>query len=221
MRRKLGKRLAGIVGLLDRLGAYMLSANEQVAPKPRLELFLPAVRHPSPSVTRKPDSLTVQRPALPSPITSGHLITEDAEASAGAAAADVDLLLGSADDESRAFHPPDRTASTTGARDTGDNAESASALLQHNTALQEEPADSCGALGADQGVLRAAEEMVGANLKVAKQVRVRVHDHRGKALGTTCLNDIERRRRRRDCVFGHVLCHSVHMRSSGRRPLAS
>ncbi|KAH9016719.1 hypothetical protein EDB84DRAFT_1523661, partial [Lactarius hengduanensis] len=67
-----------------------------------------------------------------------------------------------------------------------------------------------GALWAAQGVLRAAEEMVGANSKVAKQVRVRVHDHRGKALGTTCLNDIERRRRR-DCVFGRVLCHSVHM----------
>ncbi|KAH9170884.1 hypothetical protein EDB89DRAFT_1852957, partial [Lactarius sanguifluus] len=30
-----------------------------------------------------------------------------------------------------------------------------------------------GALGADQGMLRAAEEMVGVNLKVAKQVRVR------------------------------------------------
>ncbi|KAH9025317.1 hypothetical protein EDB85DRAFT_1984210, partial [Lactarius pseudohatsudake] len=44
-----------------------------------------------------------------------------------------------------------------------------------------------GALGADQGVLRAAEEMVGVNLKVAKQVPVRVHDHRGKALRTTCL----------------------------------
>ncbi|KAH9012718.1 hypothetical protein EDB85DRAFT_1983978 [Lactarius pseudohatsudake] len=47
-----------------------------------------------------------------------------------------------------------------------------------------------GALWAAQGVLRAAEEMVGANLKVAKQVRMRVHDHRGKALRTTCLNDI-------------------------------
>ncbi|KAH8993432.1 hypothetical protein EDB92DRAFT_1854067 [Lactarius akahatsu] len=44
-----------------------------------------------------------------------------------------------------------------------------------------------GTLRADQGVLRAMEEMVGANLEVAKQVRVRVQDHRGKALGTTCL----------------------------------
>ncbi|KAH9014664.1 hypothetical protein EDB85DRAFT_2029104, partial [Lactarius pseudohatsudake] len=34
-----------------------------------------------------------------------------------------------------------------------------------------------GALGADQGVLRAAEEMM----------RGQVHDHRGKALGTTGL----------------------------------
>ncbi|KAH9025301.1 hypothetical protein EDB85DRAFT_2149888 [Lactarius pseudohatsudake] len=67
---------SGIVGVLDRLGAYMLSANEQVAPEPsRLELFLPAVLHPSPSVTRKPDPLTVQRPALSSPITSGLLTT--------------------------------------------------------------------------------------------------------------------------------------------------
>ncbi|KAH9026563.1 hypothetical protein EDB84DRAFT_1677660 [Lactarius hengduanensis] len=43
-----------------------------------------------------------------------------------------------------------------------------------------------GALGADQGVLRAVEERVGANLEVMKQVWVRVHDHRGKAPGTTC-----------------------------------
>ncbi|KAH9024736.1 hypothetical protein EDB85DRAFT_2292482 [Lactarius pseudohatsudake] len=130
MRRKLGKRLAGIGGLLDMLGAYVLSANEQVAPEPsRLELFLPAVLHTSPSVTRKPDSLTVQRPHYlhPSP----------------AAAADVDLLLSSAN-ESRAFLPPDRTASTTSARNTGDDVESEVALLRYNTALQKELAARCG-----------------------------------------------------------------------------
>ncbi|KAH8995208.1 hypothetical protein EDB86DRAFT_1181058 [Lactarius hatsudake] len=157
----------------------------------------------------------------------GLLTTEDAETFAAAARADVDLLLSSAD-ESRAFLPPDRTASTTGTRNTGDDAESVSTLLQHNTALQKELAVRCGgtrstfpgALEADQGALRAAEEEVGTNLKVAKQVRVRVHDHRGKSLGTTCLNDIERRRRR-DCVFCHVFCHSVHMRGSGRWPPAS
>ncbi|KAH9026710.1 hypothetical protein EDB83DRAFT_2678798 [Lactarius deliciosus] len=128
MRRKLGKRIASIRGLLDRLGAYMLSANEQVAPEPSsLELFLPAVLHPSSSVARKHDPLTVQRPALPSPITSGLLTTEDVEVFAAAAAADMDLLPGLADDESRAFLPPDRTASTTGARNTEDDAKTASA----------------------------------------------------------------------------------------------
>ncbi|KAH9033685.1 hypothetical protein EDB83DRAFT_2525376 [Lactarius deliciosus] len=117
-----------------------------VAPEPlRLELFLLAVLHPSPSVTRKPDPLTDQRPALPSPITSGLLTTEDAEVFAAAAAADVDLLLSWAD-ESRAFLPPDRTASTTGARNTGNGAESASALLQHNMALQKELAARCSGM---------------------------------------------------------------------------
>ncbi|KAH9168286.1 hypothetical protein EDB89DRAFT_2231941 [Lactarius sanguifluus] len=180
--QKARKRLGGIRDLLDRLGAYMPSANEQVAPEPsRLELFLPAVLHLSPSVTRKPDLLTIQRPALPSPVTSGLLTTEDAEAFAAAAAADVDLLLGSADDESRAFLPPDRTASTTGTRDTGNDAGRSwrSDAAERGALLQR--------AGGGQGGLRGAEEMVGANLEVANQVRMRVHDHRGKALGTTCL----------------------------------
>ncbi len=150
---------------------------------------------PSPSTTRKPDLLAVQRLAPPSHVTSSLLTTEDAEASAAAAAADVDLLLGSADESDCTFLPPDRTPS-------GGDAASASALLQHSTALQEELAAQLaqmagqlrrnaehfsGALAADQGVLRAAEEKVGANLDVMKQERVRLRDHRGKALGTTCL----------------------------------
>ncbi|KAH9019087.1 hypothetical protein EDB85DRAFT_1873377 [Lactarius pseudohatsudake] len=198
---KLGKRLVDIRGLLDRLDAYMLSVNERVAPEPsRLELFLPTVPRPSPSFTRKPDLPTVQRLAPPSQVTSSLLTTEteDTEASA---AADVDLLLGSAD-ESAAFLPPDRTPSTIGARDTGGDAASSSALLQNSTALQEELAAQLvqmagqlrrnaehfsGALAADQGVLGVAEEKVGANLDVMKRERLRLRDHRGKALGTTCL----------------------------------
>ncbi|KAI9442779.1 hypothetical protein BJY52DRAFT_1318357 [Lactarius psammicola] len=43
-----------------------------------------------------------------------------------------------------------------------------------------------GALVADQGVLRAAEEL-NANLDVMKRERVWLRNHRGKALGTTCL----------------------------------
>ncbi|KAH9041494.1 hypothetical protein EDB83DRAFT_2677579 [Lactarius deliciosus] len=196
---KLGKRLVDIRGLLDRLDASMLSVNGRVAPEPsRLEPFLPTVPRPSPSVTRKPDLPTVQRLAPPSHVTSSLLTTEDTEASA---AADVDLLLGSAD-ESAAFLPPDRTPSTIGARDTGGDAASSSALLQNSTALQEELAAQLvqmagqlrrnaehfsGALAADQGVLNVAEEKVGANLDVMKRERLRLRDHRGKALGTTCL----------------------------------
>ncbi|KAH9009495.1 hypothetical protein EDB85DRAFT_2282928 [Lactarius pseudohatsudake] len=54
------------------------------------------------------------------------------------------LLLGSSDDESRAFLPPDRTASTTGARNTGNDAEFTFALLRYNTAPQKELAARCG-----------------------------------------------------------------------------
>ena len=152
-----------------------------------------------PSSTRKPDLLAVQRLAPPSHVTSGFLTTDDAEASApeNAAAADVDLLLGSADESDGPFLPPlDRTPSV------GDGSSSSSALPQHGTALQEELAAQLaqmagqlrrnaehfsGALAADQGVLRGAEEKVGANLDVMKRERVRLRDHRGKALGTTCL----------------------------------
>lgn len=44
-----------------------------------------------------------------------------------------------------------------------------------------------GPLAADQGVLRTAKEKVGANLDVVKRERVRLRNHHGKALGTTCL----------------------------------
>ncbi|KAH9171200.1 hypothetical protein EDB89DRAFT_1907211 [Lactarius sanguifluus] len=76
--------------------------------------------------------------------------------------ADVDMLLGSAD-ESDAFIPPDQTRSTTSARKTGGDAASASALLRNSTVLQEELAAQMagqlqrnvvhfsGALAADQG----------------------------------------------------------------------
>ncbi|KAH9020869.1 hypothetical protein EDB85DRAFT_2278623 [Lactarius pseudohatsudake] len=154
------------------------------------ELFLPAVLHPSPSVARKPEPLTVS------------LTTEDAEAFAAATAADVVLLLSSAD-ESRAFLPPDRTASTTGARNTGNDAESASAPLQHNTALQKELAARCG------GTRR-------------RWCGLRVHDHRSEG----ARDDVSERYRASSNVVAIAFlvmffCHSVHMRSSGRRPLAS
>ncbi|KAH9030580.1 hypothetical protein EDB83DRAFT_2678460 [Lactarius deliciosus] len=136
-RRKLGKRLADIGDLLDRLGASMLPANELVTHEPsHLESFLPTVPRPPPSI--KPDPPTVQRLAPPSYVASGLRITEDEEAAATAAAAD------------------------------------------HGTAPQEE-------LAAVERVLRAAEEKMGANLDVMKRKGEQLRDHRGKALGTTCL----------------------------------
>ena len=153
---------------------------------------------PSPPTTRNPDLPSVQRLAPPSHVTTGPLTTPDDTEASVAATADVDLLLGSADESDVPYLQPapvpDQTPSTAG--DTN------SALLQNSTALQEELAAQLaqmagqlrrnaehfsGALVADQAVLRAAEEKVGANLDVMKRERVRLRDHRGKALGTTCL----------------------------------
>ncbi|KAH8995302.1 hypothetical protein EDB86DRAFT_2829599 [Lactarius hatsudake] len=130
-------------------------------------------------LTRTPDLPTVQRLAPPSHVTPGPFTTEDASS------ADMDMLLGSAD-ESDVFPPPDRTRSTTNARKTGGDAASASALLRNSTALQERLAAQMagqlqrnvghfsGALTADQGVLRVAEEKW-------------LQNHRGKTLGMKCL----------------------------------
>jgi len=77
----------------------------------------------------------------------------------------------------------------------------AQGLLQHGTALQEELsaqlAQMAGqlrrnaehfstALATDQAVLHNAEEKIGANYDVMKRERLRLRDHRGKSLGTTC-----------------------------------
>ncbi|KAH9011486.1 hypothetical protein EDB84DRAFT_1569715 [Lactarius hengduanensis] len=202
MLRQLGKRLADIRSLLDRLDASMVSVNEGVTPESsRLEPFLPTVSRPSPSVTRKLDLPTVQRLAPPSHITSGVLTTEDAETSAAAAAADVDLLRDSAD-EPGTFPPPDRTPSTTDGHTMGDAA-SASAVPQHSMALQEELAAQLAhmagqlrrnaehfsrrACGGPEGVRRVAEEKVGANHEVMKREREWLCDRRWKALRATCL----------------------------------
>ncbi|KAH9013854.1 hypothetical protein EDB84DRAFT_1568479 [Lactarius hengduanensis] len=164
-------------------------------PEPsRLEPFLPTVPCPSPSVPQKPDLPTVQRLAQSSHVISGLLNAEDVEASVAADAADADLLLGSTDESDRPILPPDRTPSTTDTHNTGGDTTSEPVLLQHSTALQVElaaqPAQMAGQLRLNaqhvSGAL-AAGEKAGANLDVMKRERVRLRDHRGKALGTTCL----------------------------------
>ncbi|KAH9031030.1 hypothetical protein EDB85DRAFT_1891323 [Lactarius pseudohatsudake] len=140
----------------------------------QLEPFLPTVPRPPPPV--KLDLPTVQRLAPRSYVASGLLTTEDAEASAAAAAADVDLLLGSADD-STTFLPSQIERSPQPARTTRGRR---GVCTGATAALQEE-------LAADEGVLRAAEEKMGANMDVMKREREQLRDHRGKALGTTSL----------------------------------
>ena len=83
----------------------------------------------------------------------------------------------------------------------GDSAP-AQGLSQHGTALQEELSVQLAqmacqlrrnaehfstALAADQAVLRSTEEKIGENYDVMKRERVRLRDHRGRSLGTTCL----------------------------------
>ncbi|KAH9055560.1 hypothetical protein EDB87DRAFT_1306323 [Lactarius vividus] len=99
------------------------------------ESFLPIMLRPSPSATRNPDLLTVQRHTPPLHVTSGVLTTDDPGASAATAAADVDLLLGSAD-EPGTLPPPDRTPSTTGGRKMGANTVPASVVLREELAAQ-------------------------------------------------------------------------------------
>jgi hypothetical protein len=150
------------------------------------------------------DPPVVQRLAPPSDVTSGPL------EEIGPSASDVDLLLGSAEKDdprdsldadtlSTSFLPP--KLQTSPLVSTTDAAPS-QALLQHSTAVQEELsaqlAQMAGqlrrnaehfskALAADQVVLRDAEEKVGTNYDVMKRERVRLRDHRGKSIGTTCL----------------------------------
>ena len=128
--------------------------------------------------------------------------------------ADVDLLLGSSEEETPRLpleHTPHEDAASSillpprfsaSSLSPAADAAPAQGLLQHSTALQEELsaqlAQMAGqlrrnaehfstALAADQAVLRSAEEKVGANYDVMKRERVRLRDHRGKSLGTTCL----------------------------------
>ncbi|KAH9166270.1 hypothetical protein EDB89DRAFT_227304 [Lactarius sanguifluus] len=119
----------------------------------------------------RPKTLLAQTPDLPTfqhlapslLFTSGLLTTEDAETSVTAAA--VDPLLGSAD-ESDAFLPPDRTRSTTSAQHGGRRGiciyvaaeQHGAQLAQMAGQLRRNAEYFSGALAADYGVLRVAEE---------------------------------------------------------------
>jgi Membrane fusion protein Use1 len=175
---------------------------------PRVEPILPTLPLP-PSSTRRVTPSVVHGLASPSDATSGPI--EEAKPPA----ADVGLLLGSAEEENPRL-PFDNTVDEGAASSSilfppkipvpslasAVDAAPSQGLLPHSTALQEELsaqlAQMAGqlrrnaehfstALAADQAVLRGAEEKIGANYDVMKRERVRLRDHRGKSLGTTCL----------------------------------
>ncbi|KAH9014671.1 hypothetical protein EDB85DRAFT_2157284 [Lactarius pseudohatsudake] len=129
-----GALLAGLGGAIVLLAFFetwlgLISAGRSTLVWSALLLTVPALYVVGVmTVQRRFRSVRTRRESL--------LTTDDAEAFAAAAAVDVCLLSGSADDESLAFLPPDRTASTTGARNTGDDVESAFALLQKELAAR-------------------------------------------------------------------------------------
>lgn len=75
-----------------------------------------SLSHPEPffsTAVRHTDLPAVQRLALPSHVTSGHLTTDHAGASVATAAADVDLPLGSSDQSDDPLLHPEWTPPTT------------------------------------------------------------------------------------------------------------
>jgi len=182
----------------------MLSVNETVVPEgPHADPILPILLSSSPS-GRRADPSVLQRLGPPPDVTSGTLKISEPPA------AGVDLLLGSAEDEdSRPLEVPASDAGVVSPVHhpaaplaPAADAASAQAHLQHSTVLQEELsaqlAQMAGqlrrnaehfssALATDQAVLRNAEEKIVVNYDGMKRERVRLRDHRGRSIGTTCL----------------------------------
>lgn len=130
---------------------------------------------------------------------------------------DVDLLLGATDDSlpppaealesapEPTLDPVSPTFLPSRPKPTPKPSESVSekpALLQNSAAVQEELTSELarmaaqlkanatyfsGALERDKIALEGAEEKIGSNLDVMTKERVRLRDHRGKSMGTTCL----------------------------------
>jgi hypothetical protein len=185
-----------------------MAAQRVIPEPPRAGPILPTLPLPPPS-TRRVTPSVVQRLASPSDVTSDPI--EEVKPPTP----DVDLLLGSAEGESPCLpleHTLDESAAASSvllppripapSLASAADAVPTQGLLQHGTTLQEELsaqlAQMAGqlrrnaehfstALAADQAVLRSAEEKIDANYDVMKRERVRLRDHRGKSLGTTCL----------------------------------
>ena len=152
-------------------------------------------------------------PSVPLPSLSARGIEElqplDNETATGIDAPEADLLgptegtllsEESSSPSAPGVHiPPSSEADT---NPTMVNLSSTSAHLQNSAAVQEELTAQLAsmarqlkanatyfseALEADKTALAGADEKIGMNYEVMKKERVRLRDHRGRSMGTTCL----------------------------------
>ncbi|KAI0061617.1 hypothetical protein BV25DRAFT_1886327 [Artomyces pyxidatus] len=179
--------------VIDRLESIVQSVDERVKPTPpRPAPLLPSIPLP-PLSARRPEP----------PLT--HRIAPASSDSPGPAdeapAPEADLLLGPTD-EAPSPSPEPSPANLPSLPSATTATVPQPAFLQNSAALQEELsaqlAQMAGqlrrnalhfseSLAQDQAVMKDTEEKIGANYDVMKKERVRLRDHRGKSMGTTCL----------------------------------
>ncbi|TFY82544.1 hypothetical protein EWM64_g1459 [Hericium alpestre] len=182
---------------IERLESAVETVNARTEPKPtRPASILSTLPLPPPSA----------RGVEPSPVSANAKseAAESSESEPELQRPEMDLLLGPADDAplvsdsvSTTLLPP-----TSGTSPSSATSAPSPAFLQNSAAVQEEMsaqlAQMAGqlrrnaihfseVLAKDQAVMGGAEEKIGANYDVMKKERVRLRDHRGKSLGTTCL----------------------------------
>ncbi|KAI0031134.1 hypothetical protein K488DRAFT_52742 [Vararia minispora EC-137] len=194
-------RHADVRRTLDRLESTILQISQRaMGSPPRPPPILPSVPLPP----------APARGLEPAVSVSNHFATH--ATSPTTEKADVSLLLGSVDETPRdtpllALDPMDPTFLPS--RPRSDPSPSAltsqpqePAFLQNSAKLHEEMSTQLAqmarqlksnatyfseALSRDQTALATADEKIGANLDVMRKERVRLRDHRGKSMGTTCL----------------------------------
>ncbi|ETW81629.1 hypothetical protein HETIRDRAFT_439985 [Heterobasidion irregulare TC 32-1] len=178
---------------LDRLESTAESLSGRLStPSPRPSPLLPSI--PLPLLSAR---------GIEQPVTPASAISTD-----GAPLApppEQDLLLSPADDDpivlseptltnsgSTLFLPSSTKAATTPSPAFLQN----SSVIQHELSaqlaqmagqLRRNAVHFSEVLARDQAIMSDAEEKIGANFDVMKKERVRLRDHRGKSMGTTCI----------------------------------
>ncbi|KAI0316584.1 hypothetical protein OF83DRAFT_1126129, partial [Amylostereum chailletii] len=187
---------------IDRLEYAVNLANDRVAPMPhRPPPVLPTVPLPPPSARGlEPPQAPASSVTPISDAPENGLLLGPAEETLSSpedpspARSSSTLLFPDASVHSTASTPPTPAATT--------NLSSTSAHLQNSAAVQEELTAQLAqmarqlkanashfseSLAADKAAMTDTDEKIAANYEVMKRERVRLRDHRGKSMGTTCL----------------------------------